>query len=470
MDNIYKYFNDIETDFSEYEEETLSPKDVAKINSRINKILQQRKKTSNNTLTWIGRAAIISLCCLSIGGGVYAATTLRKNTKENLRIKSSESEVISTEDNKVTKKIFDEETGSELTYDVYTEAASSADGVSIERISKEGDLITMDVNIELDDISKFEPLRETFDTLVTLGHGDKMTQEILGNFSITSKLDDTEMLSWLNTYDITDNTLSMEIVIASRTTQALYDGSDPDLPHIEYDSMTGPSSVSEEDAQKEEEYFDNYYASLPDPLNCTITLDLFLGNDIGETYTFVTNLENNYQSSKNDRYNFDGGSATIEWYGQKESLSINSYSIEANGLELYGEYSKEDDYDAYTAELEKQGLFSYEEELLITAWDNLGNNYILNVEPGNLLETDPEIINLDAFTATLCRDGSELSWYKEITGTDYSSEWADGISEISLAIDKFTRIERIGGTENEPTREVTGTHELVSDPVTITLQ
>ena len=74
------------------------------------------KKTNNKTLTWIGRAAILSICCLAIGGGVYAATTLRKNNADNLRIKSTESEIVATEDNKVTKKIHDEETGGELTY------------------------------------------------------------------------------------------------------------------------------------------------------------------------------------------------------------------------------------------------------------------------------------------------------------------------------------------------------------------
>ena len=54
MDNIYKYLNDIETDFSEYEEETLSPEEVSKIKSRVNKKLNTR--TSCNYYSLLSRS------------------------------------------------------------------------------------------------------------------------------------------------------------------------------------------------------------------------------------------------------------------------------------------------------------------------------------------------------------------------------------------------------------------------------
>ena len=479
MDNLYKYQNEIETDFSEFEEESLSPEEVSKINSRINKKINRRKKNSNKALTWAGRAAVITLCCLAVGGGVYAATTLRKNTSDNLRIKSSQSETISEDGNKVTKKIYDEETGSELIYEVFTDGASETDASSfieqinkagvgnaeIRRISKQDTFIKIDVNFELDDISKFEPLRETFDYFVEQGYCVAANQETFDNFSLTSRFDDTEMLSWVNNYNIDGNNLSIEIFIDTLTTKALNDGTDPNWHEVEYDPEIGPDSLSAEDAQFEADYFENYYASLPDPLNSTISFDLFLGDDLGGTYTFVTKLDGNYENGTNERYSIDGGKAEIEWYGQKKSLSIDSYSIEANGLQFYGSYLWDEDWDAYEAEKEKQGVFSYVEELRIRAWDDLGNYYLLIPEPGSCAIIDPETgeITYDAseYVASLCDAGNDLSWQNEESDIKYSSQWADGISQITFAIERFTR------TEDGTTREVTITTELVSDPVTI---
>ena len=479
MENLYKYLNEVDTDFSEYEEEPLSPEEISKINSRINKKINRKKKNSNKTLTWVGRAAAITLCCLAVGGGVYAATTLRKNTADNLRIKSSESETISEDGNKVTKKIYDEETGSELVYEVYTDGASETDAsgfieqinkagvgnAEIRRISKQDTFIKIDVNFELDDISKFEPLRENFDHFVDQGNCVAINQETFDNFSLISKLDDTEMLSWVNNYNIDGNNLSIEIFIDTLTTKALNDGTDPNWHDVEYDPVLGPDSLSEEDAQFEAEYFENYYTSLPDPLNSTISFDLFLGNDLGGTYTFVTKLDGNYENGENERYSIDGGSAEIEWYGQKNSLSIDSYSIEANGLQFYGSYLKTEEYDAYEAEREKQGVFSYEEELRIRAWDDLGNYYLLIPEPGVCSVPDSETgtLTYDAseYVAKLCDEAGNLAWQNEKSDIKYSSEWADGISQITFAIERFTR------TEDGTTRKVTITTELVSDPVTI---
>ena len=450
-DNIYKYFNDIETDFSEYEEETLTPEEVSQIKSRV-----------------IGRAAILSVCCLAIGGGVYAATTLRKNNAYNLRIKSTESEIVATEDNKVTKKIHDEETGGELTYDVYASAtdADSAEGASLVRISKKDDLIYMNVDITLDDISKVESFRESLDYLVNEGHASIATPETFDDFTVSAKLEDTEMFSYLNNYSVSGNTLSLEVVMD--TLMTAHFGEDTDVFDVEYDPQTGPASLSQEDYEKQAEYMDNYYASLPDPLNSSISLDIFLGGDLGENYSFVTSLEGNYESGENETHEFDGGSATIEWYGQKQSVTIDSYSIEANGLQVYGEYTEEPDEAAYETELANQGLFAYDEELRIRAWDDLGNTYLLEIDPGPASYIDPVtgygIYDTSTFVASICDDGYALGWYKEVTGIEYSSQWADGISQITIAIERFTR------SEDGTTREVTATCELVSDPVTIDLQ
>ncbi len=487
MDNLYKYLNEVETDFSEFEEETLSPEEVSKISSRINKKINRRNLTFNHrnkkfnrALTWAGRAAVVAFCCLAVGGGVYAATVLRKNTADNLRIRSSQSETISEDGNKVTKKIYDEETGSELIYEVITDGASETDAASniieqinkagignaeIRRISKQDSFIKVDVNFELDDISKFEPLRETFDHFVDQGYCVAVNQETFDNFSLISRLDDTEMLSWVNNYSIDGNNLSIEIFIDTYTTKALNDGTDPNWHEVDYDPESGPASLSAEEAEYEADYFENYYATLPDPLNSTISFDLFLGNDLGGTYTFVTKLEGNYENGENERFSIDGGNAEIEWCGQKTSLSIDSYSIEANGLQLYGSYLKTDDQDAYEAAKEEMGVYSYEEELRIRAWDDLGNYYLLTPEAGICTYIDPETgeetYDASEFTASLCDNASNLSWQNEVSDIHYSSQWAEGISQITFAIERHTR------TEDGNTREITVTNELVSDPVTI---
>ena len=134
-------------------------------------------------------------------------------------------------------------------------------------------------------------------------------------------------------------------------------------------------------------------------------------------------------------------------------------------MQFYGSYLWDEDWDAYEAEKEKQGVFSYVEELRIRAWDDLGNYYLLIPEPGSCAIIDPETgeITYDAseYVASLCDAGNDLSWQNEESDIKYSSQWADGISQITFAIERFTR------TEDGTTREVTITTELVSDPVTI---
>ena len=74
MENIYNILNDIDTDFSEFEEESLSEIEIKRINERLSKKLHSKNKNNHSkALTWMGRAAVIMLGCLTIGGGVYAA-------------------------------------------------------------------------------------------------------------------------------------------------------------------------------------------------------------------------------------------------------------------------------------------------------------------------------------------------------------------------------------------------------------
>ena len=154
MNNIYDILNDIDTDFSEFEEESLSEIEVKKINERLKgKISSRKGNTTKKAVVWMGRAAVIMLGCLTIGGGVYAAALYRKNDKNDLRIKASESKVISEEGNKVTKEMYDNETGGKATYEVVYDGASTEAAIDnenlVEKIEKAGI-----ANAEIASISK----------------------------------------------------------------------------------------------------------------------------------------------------------------------------------------------------------------------------------------------------------------------------------------------------------------------------
>lgn len=503
MDDLYKYLNEIETDFSEYEDEALSPEEVSRINSRINRKLNLRKKKANRTLTWVSRAAILTFCCLAVGGGVYAATTLRKNTANNLRIKSSQSEVVDVDGNKVTKKIYDEETGGELTYAVITEGtdATSTDATSIlaqnagpdlieqikkdgiadaeiESISKQDDTIKVIVNMELDDASKFEPLRDTFDHFADQGICVAMNNETFDNFSLTSRLDDTEMRTWVNNYSLDGNKLSIEVDIDTYETKALSEGTDPNYPNMD-DYGIGPNSeLSEEESieatTKYDEALKKYEDALPDPLSCTISFDLNFGKDLGGTYTFVTRLNGSYEDVRNELIPIDEVSAEATYYNMYTSLYINSYSVGANGIEFHGSSYEEGDSNELYAKCNEEGILSYFEELYIIATDDLGNNYLLKPELNtsvnledieyieNLSKTVPEGHNL--ITASIWDNVGSLNYYSEVTGLTFKPEWASGVSSVSFRIVKFNDT----WTETPDLyRECESTYEYMTDPVTI---
>lgn len=495
MDDLYKYLNEIETDFSEYEDEALSPEEVSRINSRINRKLNLRKKKANRTLTWVSRAAILTFCCLAVGGGVYAATTLRKNTANNLRIKSSQSEVVDVDGNKVTKKIYDEETGGELTYDVITEGtstdAASADDTSIpaqnagpdlieqikkdgiadaeiESISKQDNTIKVIVNMELDDASKFEPLRDTFDHFADQGIAVAMNNETFDNFSLTSRLDDTEMRTWVNNYSLDGNKLSIEVDIDTYETKAVSEGTDPNWPMADDYGISPFSELSEEESieatTKYDEALKKYEDALPDPLSCTISFDLNFGKDLGGTYTFITRLGGSYEDVENDRIPIDEVSAEASYYNMHTSINITSYSVGANGIEFQGTCSEEGDINELYAKCEQDGMLSYFEELYIIATDDLGNSYLLYPErdfSDEALdeddETDPFTPNI--FTASICDDG-RLPDYSKASGLNFKTNWASGVSSVTFQIAKFNETYDIN-------HELEATFEYMTDPVTI---
>ena len=88
--------------------------------------------------------------------------------------------------------------------------------------------------------------------------------------------------------------------------------------------------------------------------------------------------------------------------------------------------------------------------------------FTVNIPQFNEARPVAEIVQTASqFESSIYLISGNLAWQNEKSDIKYSSQWADGISQITFAIERFTR------TEDGTTREVTITTELVSDPVTI---
>ncbi len=482
MDKLYKYLNDVDTDLSEFEEEQLSETDVKRISKRLEgKMNSHNKSRSNKTLVWAGRAAAIVLCCLAVGGGAYAAAFYRKNTQNDFRVKSAESKVISEDGNKVTKEIYDDETGGKVTYDVVNENAAdlvldnSSDGdaklvekiektgvanAEIASISKEYETLKIGVKFNFENNPDLAALKEKIDNTATEG-GSWDASDYTG-ISLTTKIGDIEMVSWGNDSQVDGNSLYLDFFVLSKTTQAFFDGTDENAP--KRDTPLAIDAPQEEvDAWNKE--WEEYENTLPDALNSTIEINIDLGKDYGGTYTFTTKMEGNYEDTEREIISVNGGSGEYDLDGMYEFMSIDGYSMGATGLQFHGTTVMQNDWEIINKTCEEQGI-EYCGFLRIRAWDDLGNTYLLYMtnEPGDGSEKDTPYgkAPVDRFTASLYDKAPILEAFSEETGITYSSEWADGISKITFVIEKVIDMQ-------DADRNNTTTVEDVSDPVTIEL-
>lgn len=482
MDNLYKYLNDVDTDLSEFEEEQLSETDVKRINKRlVGKLNSQKNSRSKKPLVWAGRAAAIVLCCLAVGGGAYAAASYRKNTQNDFRVKSSESKVISEDGNKVTKEIYDDETGGKVTYDVVNENASdlvldkSSDGdaklvekiekagianAEIASISKEGEMLKIGVKFNFDNNTDLKALMDKIDSNTNTSGSWNASDNT--DISLITKIDDIEMVSWGNDSKVDGNTLYLDFFVLSNTTQAFFDGTDENAPKRDT-PLTVDASQEEIDAWNKE--WDEYEATLPDPLNSTIEINIDLGKDYGDTYTFITKMEGNYEDTQREIISVNGGSGEYDLDGMYEFMSIDGYSMGATGLQFHGTTVMQNDWEIINKTCEEKGI-EYCGFLRIKAWDDLGNTYLLYManEPGDGSEKDTPYgkAPVDRFTASLYDKAPILEEFSKDTGITYSSEWADGISQITFVIEKAIDMQ-------DADHNTTTTVEPVSDPVTINL-
>ena len=426
---------------------------------------------SNKGLRWFCRAGIISACCLAVGGGVYAAVNTNRNDANLKNIEAAAATYDIIDDTKEagteanTETIIAENTTEQLIENMSKSGIANAEIVSI---SKEDDTIKAGIKFTFDESVDLEALKDDIETAVT--ESGCWSAVDCSGISLVTKLDDTEMMSWGNEYSIDGQTLYLDFFMATDTTQAFMEGNDPNAPKRETPITANSSEEEVEDWAKE---WQEYKATLPDPLNSQITFDIDLGKHYGGKYTFTTKLDGEYEDTENERIAIDGGSGELDFYGTHESMTIDSYSIGANGLVLYGTSSCEEDWDEIKRVDEEEGI-EYCTFLRIRCWDDLGNTYVMfqcgetsEELQKQIDECDDEFACFmpDRFSAPLYDNASALPRLSEAAGVNYCSQWADGISTITFAIEKVIEVE-----DKNKGREVTTTVELISDPVTIDLK
>ncbi len=428
-------------------------------------------RKSNKGLRWFCRAGIISACCLAAGGGVYAAVNTNRNDANLKNIEAAaatydiidETKEADTEAN--TETIISENNAEQLIENMSKSGIANAE---ISSISKDYDTIKIGVKFTFDESVDLEALKHDIETAVT--ESGCWSAIDCSGISLVTKLDDTEMMSWGNEYSIDDQTLYLDFFMATDTTQAFMEGNDPNAPKRETPITANSSEEEVEDWANE---WQEYMATLPDPLNSQITFDIDLGKHYGGKYTFTTKLDGEYEDTENERIAIDGGSGELDFYGTHESMTIDSYSIGANGLVLYGTSSCEDDWDEIHRVDEEEGI-EYCTFLRIRCWDDLGNTYVMYQCGDTSEELQKQIDECDdefacfmpdRFSAPLYDNASALPRLSEAAGVNYCSQWADGISTITFAIEKVIEVE-----DKNKGREVTTTVELISDPVTIDLK
>ena len=507
MNNAYNILNDIETDFSEFEEEILSETEIKEINKRLkSRIGSQSGDSHAKVISAVGKAAILVIGCMAVGGGVYAASQYRKNLRDDMRVRATDTRVVSEDGNSVTKEMYDDVTGAVATYEVTYENAADP---TVERIVKEGiadaeitgirlenSEMKVGVRFTFEDQKDLEALKDRLDETSAQGACWNCT-EVTG-ISLETALDDIAFFNWGNRYSVEGNTLYLDLFMDTTMTmdymdemerryeeRAAYLREHPEEaegialrePVTDVEDSVGEEysyeGVATEDASLREgliagsvEDYEAYKNGLPDPLSAAIKVSIDLGEEYGGTYTFTSRLQGDFAEGSHDRIAVNGGSAVLDLDGIYEELDIDAYSFGGTGLKLYGTGCNGTDWNVYNSACDEKGI-EFSGCLRIRAWDDLGNTYLMlwrNVPGDGSKKSTP---NGDAevygFVAEIYDYAFGLEQFGEAAGVNYSSEWADGISQITFAIEKEVVVQgadRINHT----------TVELVSEPVTITLE
>ncbi|MBQ9866127.1 MAG: hypothetical protein IJM34_03830 [Lachnospiraceae bacterium] len=507
MNSVYSILNDIDTDLDEFEEEQLSDTEIKKINARLkNKLGSGTGGSTAKTLSTLGKAAVIVIGFMAVGGGVYAAAQYRKNLKDDMRVRATQTRVVAEEGDTVTKEMYDEVTGATATYEVQYDGAVAGDvtdGKLIERVVKNGyadaeiTAISMDhsnmkvgVRFDFNDEKNLVGLAKTLKSASEQGACWNATEAT--GISLETKLDDTAFFNWGNKYTVEGNSLYLDLFMDTTMTMAYLDEIDRryeeraaylrehpeeaeagqwvDAPVTDIYEYTEVAPAYEDERKEiiaaRMQEFEDYRKALPDPLDSTISIIIDLGAEYGGTYSFKTRLSGEFAEGEHERISIDGGSAQMDLDGIYQDLEINAYSMGGSGFKLYGNETYITDWSLITKICEEQNI-EYAASLRIRAWDDLGNTYLMLLRSehgdGSKKSTPYGEANVDHFVAELYDNAFGLEQFGKEAGINYSSEWADGISEITFAIEKEVLLQ-------DADRKAHNTVELISEPVTVKIQ
>ena len=377
MKHVYNMLNDIDTDFSEFEEDTLSEIEIAKINKRLkSKLNSDKGKNSKNTMIWLGKAAVIVLGCLTVGGGVYAAANYRKNVKDEFRFKSTESAIVSEEETKVTKEIHDNVTGGTVTYDASKNDKANIDIINISN-NPDSPIFKVGIKIVFDQSIDLTELKTNLDKLHENGIGWNYNDEQTG-IGLKTALEGEEVDSWANAFRFEENSLYLDFFMGNMFTKNWSEFENAINEAKANGTFTGPLTA---DASKEEidEFTEKYgvYLKAPELVGGTIDISLELPKEYGGTYTVSTKIdESMLVEDTSNLISIDPISAELDEYGLKEKMVIDSYAIGATGFRAHGTWEYNTDWNELNKYCEDNGIEA-SGDLKIRAWDDLGNYYLL---------------------------------------------------------------------------------------------
>ena len=444
MKDVYDMLNDVNIDLDNFEDAPLSDIQIGKVNSRLKKRCAMEKKASQKTAIWVGRAAILVLGCMVFGGGVYAATQYRKNVKDDFRIKSEDAVVVSEEDNKVTMEIHDEVTGGSATFNVESEGKAEA---KIVNISSDGPNVKVGVELEFNDDVDLTELQNSIEEVSGYGVGGSWSTITNSNrINLKAFLDGREVECWGNESRFDGQKLYLDLFMGNMfedNIKALEEYNESN----EHEPLTVNSTQEEIDAHFAEI---EQFLEAPDYASGTIQIDLEFPEELGGMYSFTTDIDDYIVDEDKEIISIDPIVGESDMYGDKQKMTVDSYSIGATGFQVYGTFDC--NWETFYDECEKAGVEA-SIDLNVVAWDDLGNKYLL-IQCGSPDGT-PE-----RYVATLYDKATGLKQFSLDDGVDYKSEWDDNMTKLSFAVQRRVWTQDTSGNE-------TKTCELVSDTRTI---
>lgn len=437
---LYELLNYVDTDYSKYESVEVSEDDVARLKKRMSKKITAdtiSKKKPRNT----GRLAIVAAACLTIVGSVAIASIMKKPDASNEEVVINNQTQDVVPEKEVTteaaiesavqisnneKILFNDELGASIIYTVKKQGNDNIEILDIEKTNNE-----LKVNLKIDfeketDISELKKSLNTHSTVNGTGwcyvpsdeNEDTLSspspesfEGIYARTTFSENEDDEQIKASCHgaEYNFKDNTLNLDLRI---------------------------------DIDKEENIS-----------NKLLRLVLVVGKPYKSTYNLKVELPNFEKTAptenKTGNHNEIQLKSSVENYGCTSDIEITKYSIDENGLILFGFYNySEPAYDELSDEAkaarDADGVTSAEVYHRVRAWDDLGNSYILTP------------VTIDATTG-------ETKW--SLGGNEQSLD--AGATKITFVIEKewYTDFGEIKLDESSSSYQYT----VVTSPVTIDL-